>query len=68
MVLSWRWPIRDDRHSSAVQELQSGGGDLELTPVLDQSGESHRIGCISLCGDVMMRNLLYEAAQVLLAT
>jgi transposase len=39
---------------------------LGLTPVLNQSGESHRVGRISLCGDDMMLNLLYEAAQVML--
>jgi transposase len=42
------------------------GPALGLTPVLNQSGESHRVGRISLCGDVMMRHLLYEAAQVML--
>jgi transposase len=42
------------------------GPALGLTPVLNQSGESHRIGRISLCGDDMMRHLLYEAAQVML--
>jgi transposase len=42
------------------------GPALGLTPVLNQSGESRRIGRISLCGDDMMRHLLYEAAQVLL--
>ncbi|MER9020920.1 transposase, partial [Mesorhizobium sp. M0898] len=39
---------------------------LGLTPVLNQSGESHRVGRVSLCGDGMMRTLLYEAAQVML--
>jgi transposase len=48
------------RNSRAV------GPVLGLTPVLQQTGESKRIGCISLCGDVMMRTLLYEAAQSLL--
>jgi transposase len=48
------------RNSKAV------GPALGLTPVLNQSGESHRVGRISLCGDDMMRNLLYEAAQVML--
>src|SRR5690606_35075991 len=48
------------RNSRAV------GPTLGLTPVLSQSGESRRIGRISLCGDAMMRTLLYEAAQVLL--
>ncbi|WP_201415339.1 IS110 family transposase [Mesorhizobium sp. J8] len=49
------------RNSKAV------GPILGLTPAMNQSGESRRIGCISLCGDGMMRTLLYEAAQVLLA-
>ena len=48
------------RNSRAV------GPALGLTPVLNQSGESHRVGRISLCGDAMMRTLLYEAAQVML--
>ena len=34
--------------------------------MLNQSGESSRVGRISLCGDAMMRTLLYEAAQVML--
>ncbi|TIL34612.1 MAG: IS110 family transposase [Mesorhizobium sp.] len=42
------------------------GPALGLTPVLDRSGESWRIGRISCCGDGMMRTLLYEAAQTLL--
>ncbi|AZO34212.1 MAG: hypothetical protein EOS76_01345 [Mesorhizobium sp.] len=37
-----------------------------LTPVLDESGENHRIGRNSRCGDGMTRTLLYEAAQALL--
>lgn len=48
------------RHSRAV------GVVLGLTPVLNQSGESKRIGHVSLCGDAMMRRLLYEAAQTML--
>ena len=42
------------------------GAALGLTPVLNQSGESKRIGRVSLCGDGMTRTLLYEAAQVML--
>jgi transposase len=42
------------------------GAALGLTPILNQSGESKRIGRISLCGDGMARTLLYEAAQVML--
>ena len=34
--------------------------------MLNQSGESRRIGCVSLCGDEMMRAFLYEAAQVMI--
>ncbi|WP_331375129.1 IS110 family RNA-guided transposase [Sinorhizobium chiapasense] len=48
------------RNSRAV------GPILGLTPALNQSGESCRVGRISRCGDGMMRTLLYEAAQVLL--
>jgi transposase len=43
------------------------GPALGLTPVLNQSGESNRVGRVSLCGDGMMRALLYEAAQVMLS-
>ncbi|MCA1439348.1 IS110 family transposase [Ensifer sp. IC4062] len=42
------------------------GPALGLTPVLNQSGESNRVGRVSLCGDTMMRTLLYQAAQVML--
>lgn len=42
------------------------GPALGLTPVPDQSGESQRIGRISLCRSAMKRVLLYEAAQVML--
>lgn len=45
---------------------RSVGPALGLTPVLNQSGESNRVGRVSLCGDAMMRSLLYEAAQVML--
>ena len=45
---------------------KSVGPSLGLTPRLHQSGEDSRVGRISLCGDGMMRTLLYEAAQVLL--
>ena len=49
------------RNSRAV------GAALGLTPVLNQSGEQERLGRISLCGDAMLRTLLYDAAQVLLS-
>lgn len=45
---------------------RSVGPALGLTPVLHQSGESSRIGCVLTCGDAMLRGLLYETVQVLL--
>ncbi len=42
------------------------GAALGLAPRQNQSGESNHVGRISLCGDDMMRMLLYEAAQVML--
>ena len=42
------------------------GPALGLTPVRTQSGDSERTGRISLCGDAMMRTLLFEAAQTML--
>jgi transposase len=42
------------------------GPALGLTPVVNQSGESKRIGRVSATGDAMLRGLLYEAAQTLL--
>lgn len=48
------------RNSKAV------GAVLGLTPVQYQSGESSRVGRISLCGDGMMRALLFESALTVL--
>ncbi|PBC00703.1 hypothetical protein CK220_29765 [Mesorhizobium sp. WSM3860] len=48
------------RNSKAIRAI------FGLTPVLDESGENHRIGRISRCGDGMTPTLLYEAAQALL--
>lgn len=42
------------------------GAVLGLTPAQHQSGESNRIGKVSLCGDGMLRSLLYEGAQSML--
>jgi len=42
------------------------GPALGLTPVQHQSGETNRVGRISLCGDAMLRTLLVEAAQSML--
>jgi transposase len=51
---------------SRFRNSRAVGAALGLTPVLKESGESKRIGCVFLCGDGMMRTLLYEAAQVML--
>jgi transposase len=48
------------------QTSRAVGPALGLTPVRNQSGDSERIGRISLCGDAMMRTLLFEAAQTML--
>ena len=42
------------------------GPALGLTPVRSQSGSNERIGRISLCGDALMRTLLFEAAHTML--
>ena len=52
--------------NSGQPSVKAVGPALGLTPILNQSGESFRVGQISLCGDDMMRHLLYEAAQVML--
>ncbi len=49
------------RNSKAV-----GAAVLGLTPAQHQSGEMSRVGRVSLCGDGMMRALLYEGAQTVL--
>jgi Transposase IS116/IS110/IS902 family len=43
------------------------GAVFGLKPSRYQSGESERTGRISRCGDEMMRIMLYEAAQSMLA-
>ena len=43
------------------------GAVLGLTPAQHQSGESNRVGKVSLCGDGMLRSLLYEGAQSVLS-
>jgi transposase len=42
------------------------GAVLGLTPAQHQSGEMSRVGRVSLCGDGMLRALLYEGAQTVL--
>jgi len=42
------------------------GAAFGLTPSQHQSGEIDRMGSISKCGDVMMRTMLFEAAQAML--
>ena len=43
------------------------GAVFGLKPSRYQSGESERTGRISRCGDEIMRMMLYEAAQSMLA-
>jgi len=52
--------------AARFHNARSVGPALGLTPILRQSGDSSRIGRVSLCGDAMMCGLLHEAAQVLL--
>lgn len=52
--------------SARFKTSRAVGAVIGLTPLLNQSGESKRIGRITLCGDSMLRTLLYEAAQTLL--
>lgn len=49
--------------SQRFRNSKTVGSILGLTPVLNQLGESHRVGRVSLCGDGMMPTLLYESAQ-----
>ncbi|TIU27467.1 MAG: transposase [Mesorhizobium sp.] len=58
---------RNHGHCDPLRSFKAVGPVLGLTPMLSESGESRRVGRISLCGDAMVRALLYEAAQVLLA-
>jgi transposase len=59
--------VLQSRHGIQTLLAQKAVAELVATYlVLKESGESKRIGCVSLCGDGMMRTLLYEAAQVML--
>jgi transposase len=49
------------------RKSKSVGAVFGLTCSRDQSGERDRPGAISRCGDEMMRAMLYEAAQSMLA-
>src|SRR5262249_6725960 len=51
-------PFRDSKAVGAVRGL---------TPATPQSGANDRTGAISRCGDEMMRMMLYEAAQIMVA-
>jgi transposase len=48
------------RHSASV------GAYFGMTPRRYNSGEIDRMGCISRCGDALVRSYLYEAANVML--
>ncbi|MGZ2384834.1 transposase [Rhizobium leguminosarum] len=47
---------------SRFRNSRAVGAVLGLTPVLNQSGESKRVGHVSLCGDAMMRKLFRSKA------
>ncbi|MER8912085.1 transposase [Mesorhizobium sp. M0854] len=49
-----------------LPQLQGGRSEFGPDAGAPESGESRRVGGISLCGDGMMRPLLYEAARILL--
>ena len=65
----------ETRHMRAVLKAQinktdrndARGAVFGLTPAKYQSGQNDRTGAISRCGDEMMRMVLYEAAQSMLA-
>jgi transposase len=57
---------RHDRRCRSLFQLQAVGALLGLTPAQHQSGESNRLGKVSLCGDGMLRSMLYEGAQSML--
>jgi hypothetical protein len=64
--LRCHFPLPSISRRVSPTQKQSGPA-LGLMPILNQSGESSRVGRISRCGDnIMMRTLLYEAAQVML--
>lgn len=60
------WLCQHDRHTGTLQKFQSRWSCVRTDNVLNQSGEGNRVGRVSLCGDTMMRTLLYEEAQVTL--
>ena len=45
---------------SRFRHSRAAGAVLGLTPVLNQSGESRRIGHVSLCGDAMLRGFFMK--------
>jgi len=58
--LAFKSTIDNPRCFGSNKELAS---HLGLTPRLYQSGEIDRTGCISKCGDAMLRKYLYEPAH-----
>ncbi|MDX0061330.1 IS110 family transposase [Sinorhizobium meliloti] len=62
-------PVVAVAYTATIDIPQRFKNSKAVGPILGlthQSGESHRVGRVSLCGDGMMRTLLYDAAQVLL--
>ena len=62
-ALAFKSAIDDPRRFS---KSSSVGAYLGLTPRRYQSGEVDRRGRISKCGDILLRNYLFEAANVIL--
>ena len=52
--------------SGPLGDCASDGAAFGLTPRRQQSGEIDRMGGISKCGDAIMREMLFEAALVLM--
>jgi transposase len=62
-ALAFKSVIDDPTRFKRGEEI---GAYLGLAPKRHQSGDTDRMGCISRCGDAMLRGYLFEAATVAL--
>ena len=62
-ALAFKSVIDDPTRFTRGEEI---GAYLGLAPRRHQSGDTDRMGCISRCGDAMLRGYLFEAATVAL--
>jgi transposase len=62
-ALAFKSVIDDPTRFKRGEEV---GAYLGLAPKRHQSGDTDRMGCISRCGDAMLRGYLFEAATVAL--